>query len=117
LTTNTGRSVEVGNSGSSAEAKAFTALSGAHLFALRGNWGPGCAGPAVEFVWGTEKCEAPAPPPALAETPAPAPAPEPVPMPVPVPTPTPVRLKLLAQLHSQQGLMAATFSLHHCLLT
>ncbi|KIY92130.1 hypothetical protein MNEG_15833 [Monoraphidium neglectum] len=92
ISTNGVRSVQVGKP--VAKAVSFTAPGGLELFALKGFYGAGCAGPAVQFIWGTEKCEekkvvAAVPLPA-APSPVPTPVPVPVPTPVPVPVPTPV---------------------------
>lgn len=87
--TNGGRSIEVGKPVS--RVVTFEAPDGLHLFGVKGSFGPDCAGPSLQFVWGTEKCEVKKPT-VVAEVPLPRPAPQPVSVPVsvPVPTPTPV---------------------------
>lgn len=51
---NSGRSIEVGTRPD--KVTVITPPAGAHLFGLRGSYGPDCAAPAVQLVWGTETC-------------------------------------------------------------
>jgi hypothetical protein len=83
--TNGGRTLEAGDEPKGVTTQA--APPGAHLYSLRGFFGPDCAGPAVEFVWGTVKCDAAK----VAAAVVPVPTPVPVPVPTPVPVPVPVR--------------------------
>jgi hypothetical protein len=107
LTTNKGRSIEAGNSGSKARLQTFTPPSGAHLFALRGSWDPSCGGPSVKFVWGTERCDSKVP---LAKLVPLAPAVKPaVTMQVPVPTPVEVRSDVCVSVGCVRGMCTSWY--------
>lgn len=92
LSTSTGKTLEIGNAASGAAAKTYAAPAEAHLYVLKGYFGPACKAPAVEFVWGTEVCKTAA---VVTKTETvtvtkEVPVPTPVEVPTPIEVPTPV---------------------------